>query len=260
MSHAYIIAVAHESGGVGRTTTTLHLGYALACLGQRVCLVDLDPSGDLSRRLGLSPADPTLMAALAAAADPPLPQPCRWGGIRLDVVPSDSNLAVAELLVADLPQGRDGRLTAVLKPAQAQYDFVLLDCPAHKGLLLVNALYAADAVLVPVPSQDNAYAALVRTAATLAIVREYHDLPILGYLLTLTTRRSAAQAIVAALRADYPALVFRTVIPRRGQLTLDGRYQAPVGVYAPGGAAARAYHALAVEVLARVAALRPAAP
>ena len=256
MSHAYMIAVAHESGGVGRTTTTLHLGYELARLGQRVCLVDLDPSGDLSRRLGLTPSAPTLAAALVADGDPPLPQPCRWDGIGLDVVPNDSDLIMAELLVTDLPQARERHLEGVLRSWRAQYDLVLLDCPAPKGLLLVNALNAADGVLIPLQTQDKAYAALARTAATIAAVWEYHNLAILGYLLTMTSHSNADRAIIAAVQADFPALVFRAAIPRRVEATLNGRYQAPLGAYCPTSAAAVAYRDLAGEVLARVQAQR----
>ena len=213
MSDAYIIAVAHESGGVGRTTTTLHLGYELARLGRRVCLVDLDSSGDLSRRLGLTPTLPTLAAALAYAEAPPTPQPCQWGPVRLDVLPTDPDLALAELLVTALPEAREYCLERVLAPLLPHYDLVLLDCPAHKGLLLVNALIAADGVLIPVPSQDKAYAALARTTATIAWLYEYHHVVILGYLLTMTTRHPTALVIVAAMRAQGQALVFQTQIP-----------------------------------------------
>ena len=163
---------------------------------------------------------------------------------------------MAELLVTDLPQARERRLEGVLRSWRAQYDLVLRDCPAHKGLLLVNALNAADGVLIPVPSQDQAYAALARTAATIAAVWEYHNLAILGYLLTMTNHSTAAAGIVAAVRADFPALIFRAAIPRRVAVTVDARYQAPLGVYAPTSAAAVAYRDLAGEVLARVQAQR----
>jgi chromosome partitioning protein len=126
-----IISIAHHAGGVGKTTTTLNLGYALAEKGQRVLLVDLDPQADLSERLRLKPEEPSLAHVLGTGQGEAKPVTCAWNGARVDVIPSTLDMAGTELALAGVLNGRERRLSRALKPLKDRYDLVLIDCPAH---------------------------------------------------------------------------------------------------------------------------------
>ena len=249
---AHIIALAIHAGGVGKTTTAINLGYALALLGQRVCLVDLDSQWDLSRRLAVEAVPPTLADGLETGLTTPTPITCTWHGVSLDVIPSSRQMANAESRLSSVLQARERRLEKLLRPLLGQYDVILIDCPPAKGLLTVNALNAAHSVIVPVQSQDKAYNALELIEETIHEVVEYSNLAVLGYLITMTTHTTAEQGIAAAVAAGYPTETFSTTIPRLVEFTIDSRYHAPVGVYAPHGKGAAAYRDLAAEVLARI--------
>lgn len=251
-SKAFKIVVAHEAGGVGKTTTTINLGYELALLGLRICLFDLDTHYDLSRRLGLKPSAPTLAAALESGKLTPSRQTCTWNGVSLDVVAGDEEIATAEAALTAVMQAREKRLQLIVRPLLDQYDVLIFDCPASKSLLTVNALNAADGVIIPVQSQDKAYNAISLINATIDEVAQYTDLQILGYLVTMAAPTRAEQEIAEAIHADYPQLAFTTNIPRRVELTVEARYQAPVGSYMPKGDAATAYRAVAAQVVERI--------
>lgn len=252
-----IIAIAHHAGGVGKTTTALNLGFALAQQGQRVLLVDMDPQGDLSARLGVTNPAPVLSAALL---DPvvPLAQLCTavtWGDVQLWVAASDRRMAPTETALVT-EQMREQRLRQLLGRGEG-WDFVLIDCPPNLGILTVNAFYAADAVLVPVQAQDKAYTALPLVVDSLAAVNRYRPqlglapLALAGVLLTMAERNRMTGEVRDRLAADYPDQLYTTVIPDRVTARYDGRYQAPIATYAPTNEVARAYAALAQEVLFR---------
>jgi chromosome partitioning protein len=252
------LAIAHHAGGVGKTTTTSNLAYALAQAGQRVCVVDLDPQGDFSVRLGIVPVAPTLAEALLVPHGvPPLAQRCEWNGVGFDVIASDlATMAGTELALMTLLSGREQRLRRVLAPLRPSYDYLLLDCPPSLSLLMVNALHAADGVIIPVQAEDKAVRQIEQVFKTLDDVNDYRDLEnpvrVFGLLLTMVDRRAGmAGEVESALRAAYGDLVFGTTIPRRVDASADSRYQAPLGVYAPNNAAARAHAALAQEVISR---------
>jgi chromosome partitioning protein len=249
-----IISVTHHAGGVGKTTTTLNLGYALAEMGRRVLLVDLDPQADLTERLHLTPEEPSLAQVLGAGRGEIKPVACEWNGVRLDVVASTLDMAGAELALAGVVNGRERRLGRALKPIQGAYDLVLIDCPPSLSLLTSNALYAAGRVLVPVQAHDKAYRAIPLVLSTISDVAEYNnDMPkLLGFVVTLTGHTRIEEEVAQAVAEGYPKETFRTSIPRLIEYVEDGRWGKPVGAYRPGGKGAAAYRALAAEVLERL--------
>jgi len=250
---AQVVAVTHHAGGVGKTTTTLNLGYALAAAGQRTLLVDLDPQADLSERLGLGPVAPTLGQVLTSGRGTPQVQRCTWAEVAVDLIASnlDDMLEVEMLLTA--AQERERRLRRALAALRRDYDFILLDCPPNLTLLTTNALYAADSVLIPVQAHDKAVRQLSKVWGTLDMVREYHpDLGVLGLIVTMADNSTMARQVVAGLRDAYPDQVFSSVIPQRVALRADSRHAAPVALYAADDDSVQAYGALAQEVLDRV--------
>ncbi len=250
------IAIAHHAGGVGKTTLTLNLGYALAAAGRRTLIVDLDPQADLSERLGLTPAAPTLAGVLVGRVQgPPARRTCLWEGVEahFDLVPGElSEMADVEVQLMAL-QMREQRLSRALAPLRRHYDILLLDCPPNLSLLTTNALWAADGVIIPVQSQDKALRQLPKIVGSITAVQEFRDGPpgVLGFVLTMADKREAMSAEVEQeLRAGYGGDVFTTVIPRRTRQAEDARWHAPVALYAPRDGAT-AYAALAQEVIAR---------
>jgi chromosome partitioning protein len=252
-----IISIAHHAGGVGKTTTTLNLGYALAEQGMRVLLVDLDPQADLSERLRLAPdpTRPTLASALGTGKGNIEPVRCEWSGVRLDVIPSTLDMAGTELALAAVVNGRERRLGRALRPLEARYDAILIDCPPSLSLLTSNALYASAGVIIPVQAQDKAYRAIPLVLATIDDVAEYNnDLPkVIGLVVTLTGHTRIEEEVAGAVREDYPRWAFNTAIPRLIEYAEDSRWGMPVGAYRPNGKGAAAYRELAGEVLARIA-------
>jgi chromosome partitioning protein len=249
-----IISIAHHAGGVGKTTTTLNLGYALAQQGQRVLLVDLDPQADLSERLHLAPEEPSLAQVLGSGKGEVKPVSCIWNGVRVDVIPSTLDIAGAELALAGVLNGRERRLSRVLKPLEARYDLIMVDCPPSLSLLTSNAFYAAQGVVVPVQAQDKAYRANPLVLATIRDVAEYNnDLPrVLGFVVTLTGHTRIEDEVAQAVAEDYPGQVFHTTIPRLIEYAEDSRWGKPIGAYRPGGKGAAAYRDLAAELLDRI--------
>jgi chromosome partitioning protein len=259
---SYTLAVVHHAGGVGKTTTTLNLGYGIATRGYRVLLVDLDPQADLSDRLGLEPLEPQLVEVLINGEGTPAPVHCSWNnGVQLDVVPTTLDQAAFDLRLAGVQMGRERRLSEALTGLQEAYDFILIDCPPSLSLVTTNALYAADGAIIPIQSQDKAYRHFPLVLDSLREVQKYrrresqdpNNPPptLLGILLTMVERTTMAREVEDALRTTYGDRVFQTTIPRRNELAIDERYKAPVGVYAPDGPGDRAYRALAEEVIAR---------
>jgi chromosome partitioning protein len=256
---AQIVAIAHHAGGTGKTTTALNLAYALSGpTGGPVLVVDLDPQADLSLRLGVTPRGPTLAQVLLANRGAPAVQRCTWPGTprTFDVVAGDlEEMADLDQQLAPARE-RERRLRQALTHYRREYDYILLDCPPALSLLTTNALYAADSVLIPVQAQDKAVRQLRPLLRTIADIRGYRiDGPtILGLLLTMTDATRQSHEAEARLREKHGTLVFRTTIPRRTSLADDGRYHAPIGVYALQNEATTAYTALAEEVLTHAAA------
>jgi chromosome partitioning protein len=267
-----IIAVANQKGGVGKTTSTLNLGAALQELGKRVLLVDLDPQGNLSVAAGIADIDnayPSIGDLLALAArgragssgGPTLEDAIVASPSGLDVVPSNSSLSAAELgLVSTM--NRESALAGVLKLATERYDHVLIDCLPSLGLLAINALRAADTILIPVQADFLAMQGLAQIFETIAAVREQLNpqLGILGVLLTLVDQRTAhSREVVRAVRSSLAGQVnvFETEVRLHVALKETAKLGRSILETEPASPSATAYRALAQEVLVAVGEAAP---
>lgn len=248
-----VIAVANQKGGVGKTTTTVNLGAYLAKLGQRVLIIDLDPQGNASSGLAIDKdhVDHSLYDVLVEGmplADVTLAT--RYP--RLSIVPASPVLAAAEIELTKLPQ-RERRLRASLEAAS--YDIVLIDCPPSLGLLTVNGLVAADRLLIPVQAEYYALEGLGQLLNTVARVKQALNpqLNLVGVVLTMhTARTSLSSAVAAEVEQHFPDMVCSTVIPRNIRLAEAPSHGRAIIDYDRFSKGARAYKALAKEILARV--------
>lgn len=248
-----VLAIAMQKGGVGKTTTALSLGVELATLGARVLLVDLDPQANLTQGLGF---DPTHLAhsvydvLLNPTHDPAFATLSTAHGV--DLIPATLALAAAELTLA----GRFGRellLRTALTAVRTRYDYILIDPPPSLGLFTVNALTAADSVLVPLQAHVFALKAMPQLEETIRIVQQLNPmLAISGIVVTMLDKRTSVNTVVEdAVRQQYGDLVFATTIPFNIKLVESPASGQPISVYAADSSGARAYHDLAQEVAQR---------
>jgi chromosome partitioning protein len=252
-----VVACANQKGGVGKTTTVVNLAAYLALEGRRVLVVDLDPQGNATSGLGFDRSQPhnSIYPALVEGAHVlDLVRPTTIDGLSL--VPSAPDLAGAEVELVAVAD-RERRLGRALGPARARFDHVLLDCPPAVGLLTVNALAAADAVLVPIQCEYYALEGLSQLLATIDLVRDHlnPELRLAGVLLTMFDARTTLSSdVVSEVRGYLGNAVFATVIPRSVRLAEAPSHGRPIARYSPESRGARAYQDLAREFTQRAAA------
>ncbi len=245
------IAIVNQKGGVGKSTTAVNLGASLAMLGRRVLLIDIDPQGNTTSGLGIDKKKIerdvyALLLEDAALDDVLLPTALP----QLAVVPATVGLAGAEIeLVSAL--ARETRLKRTLTAARGSYDYILIDCPPSLGLLTLNALTAADEVLIPVQAEYYALEGLSQLTNVVTRVREALNphLRIAGVLVTMFDGRTRlAVEVLDEVMAHFPSQVFRTQIPRNIRLSEAPSYGKPVALFDIKSRGAQAYLALAREL------------
>jgi chromosome partitioning protein len=247
-----IVAIANQKGGVGKTTTAINLSAALAAFDQRVLLIDLDPQANATSGLGLSKREEnTVYTALTSGQ---MAGSVRESGFKnLWIAPSGRDLVGAEIELVDLPD-REARLRFALGGVRGQYDFLVIDCPPSLSLLTVNALAAADSVLVPIQTEYFALEGLTELLETVERVRDSFN-PLLameGIVLTMFDERTnLARQVVDDIRQHFGERVFETVIPRNVRLGEAPSFGKPVLSYDIKSRGAEAYLALGREFLKR---------
>jgi len=247
-----IIAITNQKGGVGKTTTSINLGASLAANDLRVLVVDSDPQGNSTTGLGVEKKIEisTLYDALVhgtALQDLIVKTQCEG----LELVPADKNLVGANLDLVDLPN-REFRLTQAIAQVRGAYDYILIDCPPALDLLTVNALVAADSVLVPIQCEFFALEGISQLIDTIEKIRESYSrpLPLEGILLTMfDDRTNLTRQVAHDLKEFFEKELLTTVIPRSIRLAEAPSYGKPILMYDPRSRAAESYIKLAKEIL-----------
>jgi len=246
-----IIAIANQKGGVGKTTTSINLSACLAAQGKQVLLIDLDPQGNSTSGLGLEKdQEPSIYEALISGVPAEeVIAPTTYEN--LDMMPGSIALAGAEVEMVGL-LAREQILLHVLEPIQRHYDFILIDCPPSLGLLTLNALTAAQSLIVPIQCEYFALEGLSQLMNTVQQVKKHLNpgLEVEGVLLTMfDMRTNLSNQVVEEVKKFFHSKVYRTVVPRTIRLGEAPSYGQPIIVYSPSSAGAKAYTSLAEEVL-----------
>jgi chromosome partitioning protein len=249
------LAITNQKGGVGKTTTAVNLAASLAVEDQRVLLIDMDPQGNATTGSGITKKEalPTVYQLLIGAAS--LDEVCLTTAFAFDLLPANRELAGAEVELIDLEQ-REYRLRNALQANRERYDFVLIDCPPALNMLTVNALVAADSVLIPMQCEYYALEGLSDLVETLRKIRAHLNsrLEIEGLLRTMYNSQSTlTQQVSNELESHFGNKVYQTIVPRNVRLAEAPSYGKPVIAFDKSSRGAQAYSALAREILERAA-------
>jgi chromosome partitioning protein len=251
----HVLAIVNQKGGVGKTTTAVNLGAGLAGAGLRTLVVDCDPQSNATRSFGIArDHSPTLYDTLVRDEPEPMADVVVETRVRnLSLVPASPGLAGAEVELVSVV-GRESRLRLALEPLRDDFDFILLDCPPSLGLLSVNALAAADGVIVPVQCEYLPLEGLGLLMRTLDLIRSRINphLALTGLVMTMFDgRTNLASEVVEEVGRHFPDEQFRSVIPRSVRLSEAPSYGETILQYAPSSPGAEAYQALARELIER---------
>ena len=257
-----VIALANQKGGVGKTTTAVNLGYALAQLGQRILLVDLDPQGNATSSLGLQEleGESLYQPLLGEVSIEEKIFPTRLDG--LFMIPADLDLVGAEVEIARMDEHLT-RLATTLQPLRDDktFDFILLDCPPSLGILMTNALAAADELLTPIQCEFFALEGLVKIVRVVEQVRNSganDRIALTGIVMTMfDARTNLSGQVVADVREHFGERVYQTMIPRTVRLSEAPSFGKSIFEHDPSGSGARAYRSLADEFALRHGAVVP---
>jgi chromosome partitioning protein len=243
----------NQKGGVGKTTTAINLGAFLAAAGQRVLIVDIDPQANATSSLGVDKLGVgTDTYDALSLGEVPAASILFNERLKLSLLPSSPSLAGAEVELVE-ETSREFRLRNALESVKGKYDYVLIDCPPSLGLLTVNGLIAArDGVLIPVQCEYLALEGLGQITQTIERVQSslFPKLRVRGVILTMfDPRTNLANDVVKEVSNHFPGLVFKSIVPRSIRLAEAPSYGLPISVYAPSSVGAKAYEALAKELL-----------
>lgn len=254
MPPARVIAIANQKGGVGKTTTTINLATALAAIGKRVLVIDLDPQGNASTGLGIPRAKRSVGSYNVLFDGMPLEKAAVVSGVpNLWLITASVDLSGAEIELVGLER-REYRLREAVARSALEFDYVLIDCPPALGLLTLNALVAAHAVMVPLQCEFYALEGLSHLVRTIERVKRTFNpgLDIHGVVLTMFDKRNNLSDMVAAdVRGFFGEKVYDTVIPRNVKVSEAPSHGKPVLIYDMRSTGAQAYINLAGEVLRR---------
>lgn len=248
-----VIAVANQKGGVGKTTTAINLGCCLAMLGKSVLLIDIDPQGNCSSGLGVDRSRlKTCIYDILIRGIDPQDVIVRTDIRRLDLIPATIQLAGAEVELATVER-RETRLKEQIDPLRNTYDYIIIDCPPSLGLATVNALCAADSVLIPIQCEYYALEGLSQLMHSRSIRRRLNpELKIEGILLTMFDgRTNLSIQVVDEVKRHFKKELYRTIIPRNVRLSEAPSFGKPIVMYDPRSKGAEVYQELAREVLER---------
>ena len=248
-----IIAVANQKGGVGKTTTAVNIAACVAELGKKVLLVDLDPQGNTTSGFGISKRglEHSTYSVLLDGDD--VKGAIIKTSYKVDVLPSSIRLSGAVVELVEL-ENRHARLRNALNKVSDNYDFIFIDCPPALDLLTINALSAADTVLVPIQCEFFALEGLSELMNTIRLVKQHYNkyIDIEGVLLTMfDSRLNLTLQVVAEVKKYFPNKVYKTTIPRNVRLSEAPSFGQPINYYDPASRGAKSYMELAREFLSQ---------